>query len=385
MATAPTTFAARASRRVSLLVAVARCLPWRRAFVRGPGDPTHPPVLLWVHRRLPGGWLRYLGRGDLVVHDVALMRALADEGVDFRVVVGDRIGPVANRTIVYSIDAFNPARLVDHSAGLQATLRQLEAQGNVVHPAADEAALWENKVAMHAAFERTGLRSPTTVRLDGRTDIDAATAGAGLTYPLLVKEPHSCNARGVHLVRDREALEALRRRLGASGRHELLLQRLVDMRRDLRVTVIGGEVVHHYWRINAADEWRPTTTRHGSTVDFGSFPERWRATFVEATARLGLRQGAFDVCWEGDDTDGEPLFLEVSPAFSPNPPPTPPFVGRPYADFRACHWGPGSFPAAFVDLVRRQHALRLRAWGLAARDSSEAGTAPVGRAPAYSS
>lgn len=376
------TLAAKASARLALLSAVARRVPWRQLVSWRRHDA---PVVVWIHRRLPGGWLRYLGRGDLVVHDVALIRALADAGIDVRVVVGGRIGPVANRTIVYSIDEFNPARVVDHSAGLQATLRQLEAQGNELCPSAAEAALWENKVAMHAAFERAGVPSPTTVRLDACGDVDAAMAAAGLVFPLLAKEPNSCNAQGVHLIGDRAALDALRRRLGASGRHDLLLQRLVDMRRDLRVTVIGGEVVHHYWRINGAPEWRPTTTRHGSTADFGSFPEQWRSTFVDAMDRLGLRQGAFDVCWEGDDLDGPPLFLEVSPAFSPNPPPTPEFVGRPYSEFKSRRWGRGSFPAAFVEVVCHQHVLRLRAWGLAARGSTDTSPTTDGRAPAYSS
>lgn len=350
---------ARVSRRLALLAQVARRFPFRGLLRHLRRNAT---VVVWIHHRLPGGWCRYLANGDLVVNDLALLRAFLEAGIDVRVVFGPRIGEVANRTIAYSIESVNPLRLADHSAGLRATLRELEAQGNRLLPSADEAELWENKVAMHEALDRAGIATPTTVVLRRHDDAAVVLAAADLRFPLLAKEPHSCNGRGVHLVASPDELAVLRAGLARRGDHDLLVQRLVDMRRDLRVTVIGDEVVHHYWRVNPSATWRPTTTRHGSIAEFDGFPERWRAAFVDAAARLGLVQAAFDVCWEGDDVSTEPLVLEVSPAFSPNPPPSDAFVGRPYAAFRARRWGRGAQPAAFVELVCRQHGLRVRAW-----------------------
>jgi hypothetical protein len=43
--------------------------------------------------------------------------------------------------------------------------------------------------------------------------------------------------------------------------------------------------------------------------------------------------GAFDVAWENDDLNSEPLFLEFSPRFSPNPP----------IDLSTKNYGYGSF------------------------------------------
>ena len=95
-----------------------------------------------------------------------------------------------------------------------------------------------------------------------------------------------------------------------------------------------------------------------------TFPERWRSTIVGAMDALGLRNGAFDVCWDGDDLDTEPYFLEVSPAYTPNPPPTAEFADRPYAEFKAQITGAGNYTAAFADLVFEQHRLLVAAWGL---------------------
>ena len=251
-----------------------------------------------------------------------------------------------------------------------ATLRQLEAQGNTLLPSADEAELWENKAFMHRRFDELGIHSPPTVIVDADTDLDRAVdelserVGPKFGWPLLVKEPHSNNSQGLHKVADMAELEAWRTQFVAGGSSEFILQHILDMRRDLRVTMVGGEIVHHYWRINLSDEWMPTTTRKGSQVDFVTFPEPWRQTIVDTMGALGLRNGAFDVCWDGDDVESEPYFLEVSPAYTPNPAPSPAFADRPYADFKAQLRGPDSFTVGFVDLVFDLQRRLVAAWGL---------------------
>ena len=329
--------------------------PWRK--IRAMRDPS-ADVVVWLHHRYPDSWFRFLSKGDSFVKDAALLAAVAETGTRFRIVSGPAIGEVANATILYSIDEYNPARARNYSASLMAALRQLEAQGNTLYPSADEAEYWENKVFMHRRFDELGIRSPATTAIDRDTEL----AEDDLAYPLLVKEPHSANSEGLHKVQSADELRALRARLGARGDHELLIQEILDMRRDLRCTVIGGEIVHHYFRINNSDEWMPTTTRKGSSVDFVTFPEQWRAEIVEATRKLGLRNGAFDICWVGDDLDSPPYYLEVSPAYTPNPAPPASWDDRPYADFKDQLTGPDAFHVAFADLVFDMHHTMLEAW-----------------------
>jgi len=355
--------ASKVKKRVALLGEVAKRFPLSgvRAARSSSAD-----LVFWAHHRYPDSWLQYVGAGDSVLKDVALLDALVGTGRKFRIVRGADIGSVVNSSIVYSIDAFNPNRSLNYSASLMTTLRQLEAQGNTLYPSADEAELWENKTFMHRRFEELGINSPATIEVGPSTDLPSALTAAGFEFPLLAKEPHSNNSQGVHRVADLAELEALRGRLSAAGANELLVQRLLDMRRDLRVTMVGGEIVHHYWRINLSDEWMPTTTRKGSQVDFVTFPEQWRPTIVDAMSKLGLRNGAFDICWDHDDLGTEPYFLEVSPAYTPNPAPSAPFVDRPYSDFKAQIRGDGNYTAAFADLVFDLHRKLVAAWGLSA-------------------
>ena len=99
----------------------------------------------------------------------------------------------------------------------------------------------------------------------------------------------------------------------------IILQKLLNIKRDLRVIVVGDKIMLHYWRINNDDEWKPTSTSFGSTVDFEYFQEHWRARIMEIFKKLKITTGAFDFAWENDDLDTEPLVLEVSSSYSPNP------------------------------------------------------------------
>ncbi|MFN8051597.1 MAG: hypothetical protein U0Q22_09190 [Acidimicrobiales bacterium] len=362
--------ASKIRKRSALLVEIGRRFPLRGLLRQRDASAD---LVYWAHHRYPDSWPAYVGSGDGVLKDTALLSALIETGRPFRVVSGVGIGDVTNSTIVYCIDEFNPNRVLDYSSALMATLRQLEAQGNTLFPSADEAEFWENKVFMHRRFDELGIRSPETVVVGRDTELDEALAelerrsGAAFGFPLLVKEPHSNNSQGLHTVADRAELEALRRTFADAGAYEFLVQRILDMRRDLRVTMVGGEIVHHYWRINLSDEWMPTTTRKGSQVDFVTFPEQWRERIVGAMDALGLRNGAFDVCWDADDLDTEPYFLEVSPAYTPNPAPSPAFADRPYSDFKAQLRGPDSYTVGFVELVFDLQRRLVAAWGLGSR------------------
>ena len=338
-------------KRLALLWNLARLTPWRaiRRSIDHDAD-----VVVWIHHRYPESRLRWLLREDTVVKDVAILAALCERGVRFRIVTGRDIEHVRDARVLYTIHPYNPERRADHSAGLMTALRALEAAGNTLYPSAAEAEWWENKVFMHRRFDELRIRCPRTIVLDGSVApaaVDAALAEAKLGFPLLAKEPHSQGSAGVHKIDSAAELATLRSKLAATGEPELLVQELIDMRRDLRATCIGDEVVHHYFRINTSDEWSPTSTRRGSNVDFETFPEQWRSRIVDTLALCGMRTGAFDICWDGDDLTTEPIVLEVSPSYTPNPPAPPSFADRPYYAFKKQLTGRDSYPRRSIETV----------------------------------
>ena len=346
-------------KRFFLMYDLAREFPWRRAIKL---HDTGADLVVWIHHASPKPWWKYLLRGDFILKDAGLIAALVEAKIPYRIVTGDKVEALRDERIVYSIFEYNPERRRNYSAGLVEALRSIEARGNTLFPSADEAEWWENKVFMHERFEALGVRCPATVLDRVADDLHVEK----FEFPLLVKEPHSQGSAGLHKVENAEALRRLRAEFRSHGEPEVLIQELLDMSRDLRVTMVGDKIVHHYFRINTTEEWQPTSTRRGSLVDFEPFPEQWRDHIISTFTRLGMHTGAFDICWEGDDLDTEPIFLEVSPAYTPNPPPPAAFSGQPYYAFKQQLTGPDSFGTAFVRIVFDIQRMVLSEWDLAA-------------------
>jgi hypothetical protein len=160
----------------ALTLELVRRLPIR-TIVRALRQDRSTDLVVWVHHRYPEPWWRWLSRGDTALRDLALIKAVAGTGRPFRLVIGPAIGRVSNSAIVYPINAYNPTGLANYAASLVATLRGLEAQGNMLFPSADEAEFWENKVFMHRRFDELGVRSTSPCWPRSRT----ASRGPGST------------------------------------------------------------------------------------------------------------------------------------------------------------------------------------------------------------
>ncbi len=263
---------------------------------------------------------------DTFEMDIVLIGIIVKMGLPVYVYRGRKYGKFYDRTIIYNASYFFNEHAFQNYSSFQAyVMRQLEYQGNKVYPRSNEIVFWENKEYMYTKFKELGIRHPETWIFKTFEEFKAAN----LPFPILIKEAHSHASEGVFKVNslaDAEKL-LLSERFRNSNR-VIIAQQLLNMRRDLRVTVLGDEVILHYWRTNPDKDWKPTSTSHGSGVDFVTFPEKWRTYFLEVNKRLNLKTGGYDYAWENDDLETEPICLEVSPTYQPNP--TFEVKGRPY-------------------------------------------------------
>ena len=285
-------------------------LPWRKIFRHYDRKSNN---VVWIYPSAPFQFFEYLGR-SIIFFELSYIDGFARLGIPFRVVIGRKIGRVHDSRIFYHVshEFMNIFRFKEYPTFLVGTIKALEAQRNEMYLSSAEVEYWENKAFMHRQFDRLDISQPKTYILRAEELADFRE----LSYPFIVKEVHSQGSKGLHKIDSAERQSAVATMLAGKG--EILAQRIVNMTRDLRVTIVGDEIVLAYWRINPEKEWRPTSTTHGSSVDFGNFPEQWRSYFLEITRRMGLRTAAYDVCWEGDDVTTMPIILEVSPYFQPN-------------------------------------------------------------------
>jgi hypothetical protein len=311
---------------------------------------THSDNIVWLLPTFPNlkDIVSYLGSYSEHLNDAALINGLLAANQPFRIVLGKKTGKLHRKNIFYTITPrFNIYGFHNYSTAMTAVIHQLEQQGNNLFPCEYEAKWWENKAFMHQKFSELGISQPETRIIRAESEVNYST----IKYPILLKEVHSCSSIGVHKAKDEKELRRLVKAQYDKGATTFLLQKLIDMRRDLRVIFVGDEIILHYWRINKGEDWRPTSTGHGSTVDFVTFPEQWRGFITEQFQRLNLRTGAFDIAWEGDDLSTKPLMLEISPAYQPNPKPAEAMKHLPYADYKKKYIGKGNYHTAYIDIV----------------------------------
>jgi hypothetical protein len=282
-----------------------------------------------------------------LLNDLALIQGLIELKRPFKIIVGKKIGPVSGKNIFYTISSqFNQFGLADHSKPLWQTVKSLEIEGNTLYPPSSDALYWENKAYMHREFDHLNINSPKTKIFTDVADIESS-----FQWPVLLKEVHSAGSAGVIKIKNYESLiyEVIKRK--KQGQSVFLLQELLNIRRDLRVVIVNNQIVLHYWRINQASEWKPTSTGHGSLVDFESFPEHWRSEILSNFSKLNLITGAFDVAWQDDDLQTNPIFLEISPAYMPNPPPSSKYQNTSYANYKKIAWPKPKYLIDYINIV----------------------------------
>jgi len=265
---------------------------------------------------------------DRIVLDFAYVTSLSKKGVKFKFYFGKNIGKFHNKIIYLTYDfEHNLFGLRNYTKQLYLIISELENQSNIVFPSSREYLFWENKQYMHEEFERLNISHPKTKVITDYYDVNLKS----LNFPFLIKEVHSCQSNGIYKVEKPEDYQNLKTKLAGTV---FLTQDLLNMRRDLRVTIVGSEIVHFYWRINNQAEWKPTSTGHGSSVDFLNFPSEWAKYIVDEFLKLNLVTGGIDIAWQDDDLSTVPLFLEVSPTYQLNPVTSNPIHIMNYGDYK---------------------------------------------------
>lgn len=305
--------------------------------------------VIWLYQNYPKGWFKYF-LGGYFVYDLSLVYSFIKQNKSFSLVFGRLPLYKQPKKIFYSLShRFNLNDEADYTKPLLEKVEALEQAGHTLHLSSAEAKYWENKIYMHRQFDLLQINQPKTTFVTN--DINYSYNQTDYIFPLLIKEAHSCHSQGIYKVNSYEELTKKIAECRSNNVHDFLLQNLVNMRKDMRVIFIGDEIVLHYWRINLKNEWKPTSTSHGSMVDFNFFPEQWRSTLIDYFKRLKISTGAFDVTFENDDTNNQPIILEVSPGYMPNPKPTGKQATIPYYEYKKKLFVKNAYYKAMIDIV----------------------------------
>lgn len=291
--------------------------------------------------------LSHYFRSGSLENDFALLDAVLERNEQFRIILGFKnVEHIRDSKIYHNLSSlYTENENEDYTEALLNFQKSLLSRSNVLIPSHKDSLYWENKVFMHERFTELGISHPKTIVVEKGNPLKLLD---DLVFPVLFKPAHSSGAQGITKL---DSLDTLKSHLRQTDYDEYMIQEWIDMRRDLRLIFIGNELVVHYWRINQSEEWKPTSTGHGSSVDFVSLPTEWMPFIKDQYQKLGLKTGAFDITWRDDDLANTPLILEVSPSYMPNPSPRGAFEDQPYSEYKKSLFGKDAYHKNYIDLV----------------------------------
>jgi hypothetical protein len=303
--------------------------------------------IVWIKVNPLLNILSYLKFNDLLT-DLSLINGLIENDKKFKIVFGKNIGKANNCTIYYGIsETANPYSVANYSKSLYFSVKLIESQGNKMFPNPESILFWENKDYMHEEFMKKQINHPETIiyKLNQNQNLPK------INYPVLIKEIHSAGSKGLYLIKNEFDLYQKIDTISKKGHNSILIQKLINMRKDLRVVVVNEKVTSFYWRVNPDSEWKPTATSFGGYTDFGNFPSQWEALFIDYTKKLGLLTCAYDVTWENDDLNTDPIILEVSPHYQLNPELPSQFKNMPYKKWKQKVFIRNAYHTEYVKVV----------------------------------
>jgi ribosomal protein S6--L-glutamate ligase len=165
----------------------------------------------------------------------------------------------------------------------------LDALGKPTFPSYHTYKCAQDKIKQSALFQLAGLPHPMTRVFFGRRQKMAI--GRHFDFPMVAKEPRgSAMGRGVYLIRNATELDTY-----TVDRHMVYIQAYLPIDRDIRVVVIGGRVVHAYWRIANDGEFR-TNVAQGGRIHLGDVPAAACRLALETARICRWDDVGIDIC-----------------------------------------------------------------------------------------
>jgi ribosomal protein S6--L-glutamate ligase len=162
-----------------------------------------------------------------------------------------------------------------------------------------------NKIEMTRAFETVVPENVPTTHIAPNTTSEAERLWQLMDLPFVAKLPKASMGEGVWLIESREDW------LDYLARTDILyVQEHLPIDRDIRVVIVGNQVVTAYWRCQSDRSFHNNVARGGS-VDFSAVPQAAIDLALRVAVLLEVDHAGFDIAMVG----GHPYLLEFNRLF----------------------------------------------------------------------
>jgi ribosomal protein S6--L-glutamate ligase len=165
----------------------------------------------------------------------------------------------------------------------------LDAMGKATFPSYHTYKFAQDKIKQTALFKLAGIPHPRTRVFYGPRQKSRITHY--FEFPFIAKIPRgSAMGRGVFLVRNAGELDDY-----CNVKGPAYIQEYLPIDRDIRVVVIGGRVVHAYWRVAATGDYR-TNVSAGGRIELDDVPPGALRLACETAKCCGWDDVGIDIC-----------------------------------------------------------------------------------------
>jgi ribosomal protein S6--L-glutamate ligase len=162
-------------------------------------------------------------------------------------------------------------------------------QGKATFPTAHTYRYVQNKIKQTALFKLMGIPHPRTHVYYGRQQ--QRRIRTEFAFPFVAKVARgSALGRGVYLIRNDDQLAAY-----LADNRVAYIQQYLPIDRDIRVVVIGAQVVHAYWRVARAGDFR-TNVSAGGRIRLDAVPQAAKDLALSTARRCGWDDVGLDIC-----------------------------------------------------------------------------------------
>lgn len=144
---------------------------------------------------------------------------------------------------------------------------------------------------------------PTEILGASRAAIDKVETR--FDYPFIAKRIKSSRGEGVKLIDSRQALEA-----HLAEEPVLYAQQRLPIDRDLRIVLVGGELLAAYWRVTPLGGYRSNVSQ-GGAIDREAIPEAAVTLARRLAEAFHINHAGFDIAM----VDGHPYVFEFNRLF----------------------------------------------------------------------
>lgn len=174
-----------------------------------------------------------------------------------------------------------------------------------IFPSLPSYLIGHNKIEMTRAFELIAPANVPWTLIRANTPSNAEEIWDTMTLPFVAKIPKSSMGNGVFLIEERQQW------LDYCQQTDVLYaQEHLPIDRDLRIVVIGDEVVGGYWRVQSPYSFHNNIAQGGEVVA-GLIPESATQLVLHLARTLGVDHAGFDIAMVGN----HPYVLEFNRIF----------------------------------------------------------------------